>query len=349
MAHEASFHLKPATSPAASVAHNTRTWSADHPPPGYLLPPEHRLENVAVIEGDVAAIHAAKMAMASGKARSMKEYSPVWDGVLNLQHAPPLTREQYADQVRVFCESYERITGHRVIAAHVHLDEGRVEHGLVQRNTHAHVTVDRTDDRGRPIRLDRDQLRQVQDLAAQATGLPRGKDARETGLKHLPHQAYRALAKAGRLKTQRDVVREQWAAEEAAKQAETTNSTRLQAAELYGEVRGLLKATQMARQEDYQTLKAKRSNIPWLEKERDRLIEWHAQHASKIAEAEAQVQNLEQMVRKQDLALTRIQQRQDARLAAKARPEAQEPQKPEQPSLSPPSPSQGPRGGGRGF
>lgn len=192
MGRGASFHLKPVVSPADCQIHNRREWTTDHPQPGYILGGPHWS---AIEGGDVVKIHGQKMALASGKARSMAEYSPVWDGVLNLD--PDLRQSVLDDQVKTFGREYERISGHKVISAQIHLDEGRIEDGKRKINAHAHLTVDRTDDAGRPIRLDKDQLRQVQDAAAVVTGLERGDDASETRLKHLPHRSYKALARSG--------------------------------------------------------------------------------------------------------------------------------------------------------
>ena len=256
----ASFHLKAVRAPAAARIHNTRDWTDEHPAPAYMLPDEvveGYWRELAV--GDPETAQAEKLAMASGKARAMAtrgQFSPVWEGVLNLPHpvGDGSDRATMGAMVRAFVDGYERITGHRVLTADVHLDEGRMEpDGATILNPHAHIVVDRTDGRGRPIRLNKDQLRKVQDLAATATGLDRGEDATVTRRRHLPHQAYRGLAKAGRVQSRED-------AEEAQELAEEARTT----AELYGELRGLLKASGRATQADYQTAKAKREDRAWI-------------------------------------------------------------------------------------
>lgn len=260
MARGASFHLKPVRSPAAAGAHNSRAWTDEHPAPAYLLPDEHSFGYWRELaRADPESVHAEKLAMASGKARAMAaqgDYSPLWEGVLNLPHpvGDDSDRATMGAMARAFVDGYERITGHRVIAADVHLDEGRIEaDGATILNPHAHVVVDRTDARGRPIRLTKEQLRKVQDLAAATTGLDRGEDAAVTRRRHLPHQVYRGLAKAGRVQSRED-------AEEAQEIAEEARTT----AELYGELRGLLKATGVATQAAYQTAKAKREDRAWI-------------------------------------------------------------------------------------
>lgn len=287
MARGASFHLKPVRAPAVAFIHNTRVWTDEHPAPAYLLPDECSLGHWReVTRADPETVHAQKMAMASGKARAMAaqgDYSPVWEGVLNLPHPAwnDSDRATMGAMVRAFVEGYERITGHRVLTADIHLDEGRIEpDGTTILNPHAHIVVDRTDARGRPIRLDKDQLRAVQDLAAATTGLDRGEDAAVTRRRHLSHQAYRGLARAGRVQSREDV-------EEARQIAEEARTT----AELYGELRGLLKATGRATQVDYQTAKAKREDRAWIEQQiaaLERALQVQRDQAQKTAEAERQ-------------------------------------------------------------
>lgn len=297
----ASFHLKPMTRPAAAHAHNTREWSSDHPEPGYLLPAEFRRGAWREIAtADPREVHAAKMSLASGKARSMPEYSPVWEGVLNLEHPGEKHRDRarYGDQVRRFCERYEAITGHRVIAADVHLDEGRIENGHPVYNGHAHIAVDRTDEHGRPIQLNKTQLRQVQDLAATVTGLERGTDARETRRKHLPHQAWRGLARAGAVRSRdqiaeatgdRQALEGDLRATESGRQLAVAERDEARAAiataELYGELRGLMKASGTATPETYQEARKHREDRGWLA---DQVETWSArvEAARKAQEAE---------------------------------------------------------------
>ena len=208
-----SVHFKPLCSPMLCEAHNRRAVS-----PQYLLPEKDRLENLVVIEGSVVGVYEAKMALASGRARATLRYSPLREGVMNMADAAP---EVLRDQAGKWAQEYERITGERVIALVIHRDEGHIaSDGTVHRNVHAHVVVDRTDERGRVVDsipdgkggtrrttiTDRQaQGREVQDMTARVTGLERGADARETKRRHIDHHSYRALARQGRL---RDVNRE---------------------------------------------------------------------------------------------------------------------------------------------
>ena len=218
MARGSSIHFKPVPAGGIlAIAHNTR-----EVPPRDLLPREHHLGNVSIVYGDVAATHREKMALASPKARSTKGYSPLQEGVLNLPDPPadhPCAqvddwKRDMERRVREFCAQYQQVSGHRVLRADIHLDEGHIrEDGSVGYNVHCHVCVDKTDERGRVVRLERRERgadgneqvvgdrrargQKLQDLAAEITGLERGeKDSRR---KHIDSHAYRALARQGRI------------------------------------------------------------------------------------------------------------------------------------------------------
>ncbi len=208
-----SVHFKPLHSPMLCEAHNRRAVN-----PQYLLPEKDREPNLIVRDGDVAQAYAQKMALASGRARATPKYSPLKEGIANLaEEAPEVLRAK----MERWCQEYEAITGERVVACVIHRDEGHIAtHGAVHRNVHAHVVVDRTDERGRVVNAIPDgkggtrrttitdrkaQGRRVQDMTARVTGLARGEDARESKRRHIDHHGYRALGRQGRL---RDVDRE---------------------------------------------------------------------------------------------------------------------------------------------
>ena len=217
-----SVHFKPLHSPMLCEAHNRRAVN-----PQYLLPEKDREPNLLVRDGDVAQAYAQKMALASGRARATPKYSPLKEGIANLADEAP---EVLYAKMEHWCQEYETITGERVVACVIHRDEGHIaSDGTVHRNVHAHVVVDRTDERGRVVNAVPDgkggtrrttitdrqaQGRLVQDMTARVTGLARGQDARESKRRHIEHHSYRALARQGRL---RDVERERDLAQRAAR------------------------------------------------------------------------------------------------------------------------------------
>jgi hypothetical protein len=210
---------------------------------------------------DVAAVLEAKRAMASRQALREKSFSPVWEGVMNLpdpKHGVAVltNKKQYAGMVSAWCEKYEAMTGHRVLRADVHLDEGHVVDGKAKLNAHAHIFVDRTNEKGRVITVDATKLRKVQTMTHEVTGLERGENSLKTKRKHVHHSEYKAvvqeakqqvapaLAMYGRLLDQRYKAIADLKAEQEALKAK------------YAEERAALKASGEAKQADYQRLKA---------------------------------------------------------------------------------------------
>jgi hypothetical protein len=292
----ASFHALPVLKPAAAAIHNGRTWTAEHPAPGYLLPEgEGGGHWVCLDEADPVARHAEKSAMASRQARQEKNYSPVWEGVLNLPPSPPASREEINAQVKDFAERYEKITGHKVLRASIHMDEGRMEDGKPVLNGHAHIEIDRTNDQGKVIKLKNSHLSQVQDAAAEATGLERGRPAKETKRKHQRHGQWRSGAQSGvnlsndQIDADLDfndrILDRAEAAEKAVEKVKQEAAEKVKTAELYGELRGLMKASGTAKQADYSEAKKHSEDPDWI---LARIQKLEAQAAAKaLAEAEA--------------------------------------------------------------
>jgi hypothetical protein len=239
-----------------------------------------------------------KMALRSRQARQDPKFSPIWEGVLNLPPAPPASRQQIDDQVLAFQVGLEELTGWKVIRVSVHMDEGRIEGDQVKLNGHAHFEVDRTDEWGRAIIRGRDVMRQVQDLAAQATGLDRGEAAGITKVRHLSHQAYRAAARSGRIRSREDLEADQARIGRAEKRVEAVKIKAekvAQMAAVYGEIRGFMKASGEAKQADYQELKARAKDDSFLQ---EQLAIWEKKAEQKKAAARATelALKLEQMV-----------------------------------------------------
>ena len=202
----ASVHIEPIQSAMHAVAHASR-----RVPPQYLLPAEHSLGTHVVIDdkGEVQKRLKEKMALASRQAKAKAGFSPLWEGVINLPHpSKAVTAEHQVEIVKEWCKRYEAITGHKVLRADVHLDEGFVdEHGKAHYNGHAHVMCDRTDASGRVLRVLRSDMREIQQMTAEVTQLERGKDARQTGRQHLNHVQYRFAAEQSRQQLEQSKAR----------------------------------------------------------------------------------------------------------------------------------------------
>ena len=191
-----SVNFKKIKSAIHAVSHASRA-----APPDYLLPADLSLGTFVVLDdmGEVQKTLTHKMALASGRAKATEGYSPLWEGVINLPDPANATAKQQIAIIEKWCVEYEMLTGHKVLRADVHLDEGYVdEAGKANFNAHAHVMADRTNDKGRVIKLSPGQLRAVQTMTAEVTGLDRGIDARQTRRKHVGHQNFRFDAEKNR-------------------------------------------------------------------------------------------------------------------------------------------------------
>jgi hypothetical protein len=268
-----SVNFKTIKSSLHAVAHASREVE-----PSYLLPADVSLGAHVVIDdhGTVGETLKHKLEIASRQAKATKDYSPMWEGVINLQSPPPdylansrtpdidksLVVDARSREIKTWCSEYEKLTGHKVLRADIHLDEGYIDDkGQPQFNAHAHVMIDRTDDNGRVLKLERAALRAVQDMTAKVTGLQRGQDSRESGRQHISHQAYRYLAEKGRLNPDlsRLKARDMVSGVQTENNALKAEIERLKAA--YEAERAALKASGEATQKDYQALKVEHLSV----------------------------------------------------------------------------------------
>ena len=271
-----SVHFKRISSALHAVSHASR-----EVPPEYLLPADVSMGTHVVIDdhGQVQKALDHKMHLASRQAKATKDYSPLWEGVINLpEPSPDVTPAHQIQIVRQWCKDYEAMTGHKVLRADVHLDEGYIDaDGKPHFNAHAHVMCDRTDEKGRVKKLRSTVLRELQDMTAEVTTLQRGIDSRKTGRKHIGHQHFRFDAEKNRLdveKPKADLARLQKKSKELsdanlskikdlqakldgepARQAAALAAQKLQLDEQYRQDRAALKASGEAKQADYQALK----------------------------------------------------------------------------------------------
>jgi hypothetical protein len=270
-----SVNFQPVQSAMHAVSHADRTVR-----PTYLLPPECSLGTVVVVDdrGAVAKTLEAKMALASRQAKAVKGYSPLWEGVMNLRRPEPdedanAYRAECSQVVKDWCKAYEAMTGHAVLRADVHLDEGHIVEGVTMLNAHAHIICDKTNDKGRVIKMTPQKLRELQTATAEITNLERGVNSRVSGKKHITAHQYKYLAERNQLENQKAVEalktkhkvqldREIQLTTHNIKEARTAKAQVLdlktQIAQLkaqYDQDRATLKASGEATQSDYQALK----------------------------------------------------------------------------------------------
>ena len=230
-------NFEPMQSAMQAVMHASRAVA-----PTYLLAPEFSLGTIVVVDdkNTVSQTLERKLELASRQAKREKNFSPMWEGVINLER-PVIDanfdaieyKKRSVLQIQKWIVEYEKLTGHKVLRADIHLDEGRIEEDKLLMNSHAHVMVDRTTEKGRVIKLSPGQMREIQTMTSATTGLLRGESS-SSGRKHVDHRTYKLLqdqAKA-ELKIELGKIKSQ-----------------------YDQDRAALKATGAALQSDYKKLK----------------------------------------------------------------------------------------------
>ena len=230
-------------------AHNRREGRK----PRYLLSPEHRLRDssgqmlASVLVRNDSGLHErymARLAQCSERAKRAKAFSPFWSGIVVLPLRDPgesvdAYRDRLTQTMVEWCHEYEALTGHQVLQCALHFDEGHIEEpdGEVRPNPHAHVLVDRMQEREAHvietrtgtrriparvsvIELDRQQMREVQDMTCRlVTGesaagrRTRVAEQRETARRagvpprgHINHREYRAMMRDAARERQREQV-----------------------------------------------------------------------------------------------------------------------------------------------
>ena len=305
----ASINFKPVQSASHAVQHADRTVA-----PSYLLSPDVSLGTICVLDdkGKVAETLAAKMAIASRQARAAKNFSPVWEGVLNLPR-PGLNSKNFdvaeyknhcIEITKSWIDEYQKATNHKVLRADIHLDEGHIDEvtGEVLLNAHAHIISDKTNERGKVFIIDRKEMRLLQTMTAEVTGLARGQSSHETGRKHINSGAYKAIVKTHGLEIQKEKARTAHIRGLFQGDTKIIDDLKAQISKIeadYKAEREVAKASGTAKQADYQRMK----------KERDEAIETLKLAIEKIETTEQKVEEMEKKIIDQDAELVDVKAR----------------------------------------
>ncbi len=133
-----------------------------------------------------------RLSKKQGTERNVPGWAPIREGVVVIKP------DTVANDFHPFFLWLKK-KGIGVISLAIHRDEGHVDAltGEVVINHHAHVFLDFMDhNKGKTIKLDKAELREMQTQLAQSLGMERGDSREETLRPHLPPQAYRAKAMA---------------------------------------------------------------------------------------------------------------------------------------------------------
>lgn len=113
-----------------------------------------------------------------------KNATPIREGVLNIKSDTSM--EDLMRLKKVLKEKYDI----DVFQIYIHRDEGRVVDGEMKLNHHAHILADWTDPKkGKMLRLNKQDMRDIQTLTAEVLDMKRGKPS---DLEHLTVNEYKA-------------------------------------------------------------------------------------------------------------------------------------------------------------
>lgn len=286
--------LKPVDNVRHAVSHAERTELCEA---SYLLPEELRLANSVVFgggrENEITELFYARQAAMSRQAKRAGT-SPFWEGVAVLPRVEEFESvEAYHaamhERLMSFKGEFERVTGCSVLLIAIHLDEGEPDPdtGIVQRNPHAHILIDRSISAERDRKPKKEpkrkretdperqvlwkpnstELARLQTLCAECLQMQRGSTAQERGgkpaRKHIDHKQWRELK---RMEKAREAVLVDELAEVYAQNTALSLQNRAHEAKTvqvgveagkaaYAAVRAFLKGFGKAKQSDYQALK----------------------------------------------------------------------------------------------
>ena len=120
----------------------------------------------------------------NGKPKERNGSSPIRESVVNIK--PDTTM----DDLLKYTEKVHQRWGVRAIQIHIHKDEGHYSNpddpSTWQPNLHAHIIWDwMNHETGKSFKLDKKDMEQLQDMAAETLEMERGKRKSETGAEHL--------------------------------------------------------------------------------------------------------------------------------------------------------------------
>ena len=125
----------------------------------------------------------------NGKPKERNGSSPIRESVVNIK--PDTTM----DDLLKYTEKVHQRWGVRAIQIHIHKDEGHYSNpddpSTWQPNLHAHIIWDwMNHETGKSFKLDKKDMEQLQDMAAETLEMERGKRKSETGAEHLERNDY---------------------------------------------------------------------------------------------------------------------------------------------------------------
>lgn len=122
-----------------------------------------------------------------------KKATPIREGVIVIESGTSM------DQLRDFATRCEEQFGIKTFQIHMHKDEGHMNSKEWKPNLHAHIVFDWTQNNGKSIKLNRQDMAKMQTMLAESLGMQRGKSSDREHLNAIQFKAEQEVAKIQKL------------------------------------------------------------------------------------------------------------------------------------------------------
>ncbi len=170
-----------------SEEHNLRTKPLDYVRSDLT----DRNENIVLLSIDERLAEIKEVYKKNTGQRMQKKATPIREGVVVIDEKTTM------EDLRNFSRRCNDRFGISAIQIHIHRDEGHYRGGEWKPNHHAHIVFDWTDDTGRSIKLNRQDMAEMQTILAESLNMQRGKSSDK---KHIKALQFKNLKEAEYLK-----------------------------------------------------------------------------------------------------------------------------------------------------
>jgi len=187
MTRKSSLHIKPRSVPAA-LLHNARVFNLSYAVKNKSVNDDKLFKTPNELMNLLREIKTDYQKHSYRGRRLPNTATPIREGVVNLEaHHTMKDVQKMAEKVAQKMEV-------EVLSISIHRDEGKGKDNI---NYHAHILFNYFNfDTHKTTHHKSHIMSEVQTIVANELGMERGKSKKETGIKHIPHGQYRAIAKA---------------------------------------------------------------------------------------------------------------------------------------------------------
>ena len=174
--------IKPVT--GGSENHNTREVK-----PKYLIPSE--VENIHIVDAKIEDVlkEIEKKYIENVGQKMQAKATPIREAVILL---PDNDNDKNLENLLALNDALKEKYGIQAFQVHIHNDEGHIDdEGKAKYNYHAHVVYNWTDDKGKSLKLGKEEMSEIQTLTAEYLEMERGeKGSKSLSLNHHEYRGY---------------------------------------------------------------------------------------------------------------------------------------------------------------